>query len=79
MKPSGPATRELQTQVRALEDALAGVGQETLEGLGRRHVLEGEGGVEVVEQGGPQFVRDDGRDHGLIAFLPRLTRGSGLG
>ena len=65
----GQAEGQLQTQVRPLEDALLGIGQETLEGLGRRHVLEGEGGVEVVEQRGPQFVRNDGRDHGAFSWL----------
>ena len=49
----GPAEGQLQTEVRPLEDAMLGIGQEALEGLGHRHVLEGEGGFEVVQQGGP--------------------------
>ena len=65
----GPAEGQLQTEVRPLEDALLRVGQEALEGLGHRPVLEGEGGVEVVEQGGPQLVRNDAGDHGASSWL----------
>ena len=64
-----PAERQTQLQERPLEDTVLRVGQETLECLGYLDALERERGVEVVEQRCPQFIRNDGRDHGAFSWL----------